>query len=305
VKQKYIDHKFGTKSLALLRLGNDIIAEYAAQGFDLTLRQLYYQLVARDHIPNTQQSYKRLGKLVSNGRLAGLIDWDAIVDRTRHLRERSHWTDPQSIIQAAERSYHIDMWEHQAYRPEVWIEKDALIGVIAGVCNELDTPFFACRGYISQSSMYRASKRVLWAHGDFHYPIIFHLGDHDPSGMDMTRDIVDRLELLTGLCNLETHGFRVDRLALNWEQIEEYGPPPNPAKLSDSRANNYIEEYGPDSWELDALEPQVIVDLIRTNIEGLINKDLWRKDEERKSQAKTELRQIHKEYDEVVEFLGA
>lgn len=78
--------------------------------------------------------------------------------------------------------------------------------------------------------------------------VILHLGDHDPSGIDMTRDISDRLELFGA-------DVEVKRIALNWDQIDEFTPPPNPAKLSDSRAGAYIAEYGDESWELDALEP--------------------------------------------------
>lgn len=90
--------------------------------------------------------------------------------------------------------------------------------------------------------------------------VLLHLGDHDPSGKDMSRDIVDRLQIF------ETYDVEFHRLALNMDQIEEYGPPPNPAKLSDSRAAGYIEKYGRESWELDALEPQVISDIIREHV---------------------------------------
>lgn len=142
---KYQNIKISPDRLAIINKANEIIEEYEAQGFDLTLRQLYYQFVARDIIPNKQQEYKRLGDIVADGRLAGLIDWDAIVDRTRNLRVRGHWSQPSDIVSAVARQYHIDMWKGQTYRPEVWIEKDALVGVIAGVCEELDVPYFSAR----------------------------------------------------------------------------------------------------------------------------------------------------------------
>lgn len=311
MKQRYIDHRFNAASLALIGLVNGIITEYSGQGFDLTLRQLYYQLVARDYVPNTQRAYKRVGNVVRNGRLAGLIDWAAIVDRTRTLRKRSHWADPRAIIRGAQRAFHIDMWKHQQYRPEVWIEKDALAGVISGVCNELDVPYFACRGYVSLSEMYGASRRVIDhvtnAHPEpgkykaAYLPMIFHLGDHDPSGIDMTRDMSARLELLTG--GKDRQHFFFVRLALNWDQIMEHDPPPNPTKLSDSRAGGYIKEYGYDSWELDALKPQVIVDLIHTHVEQLIDKEQWTKDESRKARAKEELGVLHENFDAVISSL--
>ena len=97
-KIKYKDFNFRPATLAIITKANEIIAEYSAQGFDLTLRQLYYQFVSRDIIPNTQKSYKNLGSVVNDGRLAGLIDWSAIVDRTRELRTLPHWSEPGEFI---------------------------------------------------------------------------------------------------------------------------------------------------------------------------------------------------------------
>jgi hypothetical protein len=154
------------------------------------------------------------------------------------------------------------------------------VGVIEGICEELDVPFFSCRGYTSQSEMWGAGRRLLRykRHGD-QTPIIFHFGDHDPSGKDMTRDIADRLEMFMG-------GLEVKRMALNMDQVEEYEPPPNPAKTTDSRYGAYIAEFGAESWELDALEPAVIAGLIRTAVTALIDQDLWdaRKAEVEKNQ---------------------
>jgi hypothetical protein len=97
----YQDIKIQAKSLALIRQVNGIIAEYQAQGYALTLRQVYYQLVSRALIENTEASYKRIGELVNTGRLAGIIDWEAIEDRTRNVRALPHWETPGEIIQSA------------------------------------------------------------------------------------------------------------------------------------------------------------------------------------------------------------
>ena len=258
-KIAYVEKKFKDESLVLIERCNAVIVDYQRQGFSLTLRQLYYQMVSRNIIENTERSYKRLGDLVSNARLAGLIDWNAIEDRGRNLRMNSHWETPADIIRSARRSFKVDKWKGQRYRPEVWIEKQALEGVIAGVCGRLDVPYFACKGYNSQSEQWGAGQRLRRYMQDGYEPIIFHLGDHDPSGIDMTRDNRDRLELFMG-------GVEFQRLALNMSQIDEYQPPPNPAKETDSRFASYIELYGDESWELDALEPQVLVDLIERSI---------------------------------------
>lgn len=231
-------------------------------------------MVARAMIPNIAREYKRIVSIMTDARLAGLIDWYAIEDRTRSLRSNSHWESPQEIIETARDSYQIDKWENQDYRLEVWIEKDALTGVIAGICNTLDVPYFSCRGYTSISAIWRAAMRLRnYAKNLDHEqtPVIIHLADHDPSGIDMTRDARDRLDLLTMMAGK----VKVERIALNMDQVEQYGPPPNPTKLTDSRAPDYIHRFGDDSWELDALEPQVIVDLIEDTVLSYRDKDLW------------------------------
>jgi hypothetical protein len=265
----YVPKTFSNGSMAIIAQANSIIDEYAHQGFDLTLRQIYYQFVSRGLIPNRDTEYKRLGSIINDARLAGLIDWNAITDRTRNLRSLSHWENPGDIIYSAAQSYHIDRWAGQEYRIEVWIEKDALVGVIAGICNEMDIPYFSCRGYTSQSEMWVASRRLLRYISEGHTPLVLHLGDHDPSGKDMTRDIVDRLTLFTG------SDVDLKRLALNMDQVEIYNPPPNPAKITDSRATAYIAEFGDESWELDALEPTVIAKLIQDAAGEVIDQDAW------------------------------
>lgn len=267
MKQAYIDKSFQRSSLELIDWANDIIASYQARGYSLTLRQLYYQMVSRDLIPNEKKSYDRIGSVLSDARLAGLVDWQAIEDRTRNLAARQKWDNPQQIVRAAWSSYKIDRWDNQQIRPEVWVEKEALAGVVARACNPLDVDYMSCRGYMSQSEMWQAGQRFIRYCDAGQTPVIIHLGDHDPSGMDMTRDIVDRLEMFTG-------GIEVERIALNWSQIQEYNPPPNPAKITDSRAEGYIAEFGESSWELDALDPDILVELI-------INKILSFRDDDR------------------------
>ena len=299
MKIAYIDKKFQTKSLKLIETANAIIAEYHAQGFDLTLRQLYYQMVARDIIPNKQKEYKRLGSIINDARLAGLIDWTSIVDRTRHLRKNSHWDDPKGILESAAYSYLEDRWADQRFRPEVWIEKDALVGVIAGVCEELDVPYFSCRGYVSQSSMWQAGFLRLEKYiADGQTPLIIHLADHDPSGIDMTRDNLERLELFAGA------SITVERIALNMDQVETFNPPPNPAKITDSRAGAYIAKFGSDSWELDALEPAYISELIGSTVDKYIDRATWKKTDARIQEQKETLNLIAENYYAIKDFLS-
>jgi len=296
VKVCYTPRNFSTASRMVIDSANEIIDDYAAQGFDLTLRQLYYQFVSRDLIPNTDREYKRLGSIINDARLAGLVDWEAISDRTRNLMARNWWASPGSVIESAAIGYHRNYWKNQPYRPEVWIEKDALLGVIEPVCDRLDVPYFSCRGYTSQSEMWRAAMRLENWSGDGQTPIIFHLGDHDPSGMDMTRDIGDRLDTFLADCE-------VRRLALSMEQVQEYTPPPNPAKTTDSRFAQYVQLYGDESWELDALEPQVLSDLIEDAVNSVRDDDLWDETVDREREEADLLKLAARRGDEVGGFL--
>ena len=257
----YEEKQFRQSSLDIVAQANSIIDEYRADGYDLTLRQLYYQFVARDLIPNKDSEYRRLGSIINNARLAGLIDWNSIVDRTRFTRGNSHWDSPVDIIEACASQFRLDTRLTQENYIEVWVEKDALIGVIESVCSELDITCFSCRGFVSQSAMWRAATdRFIKIEQAGQAVTILHLGDHDPSGIDMTRDIQERLRMFGSSADVE-------RIALNMDQVERYNPPPNPAKLTDSRCRAYIEQYGYESWELDALDPRTIAALVRQEVD--------------------------------------
>lgn len=272
-KRAYIDKRFSAASLRTIALADGICQSYASQGYTLTLRQLYYQFVSRDLIPNKDTEYKKLGAILNDARLAGLLDWSHMEDRTRNLRALSHWESPSQIIQSAAYSFRLDKWKSQPSRLEVWIEKDSLVGVIQGVCQANDVPYFSCRGYTSQSEVWSASQRLLEYQDAGQETTILHLGDHDPSGIAMTRDIYDKL--YTFMLGEGGSPVNVQRLALNMSQVEQYSPPPNPAKLTDTRAYSYISRYGDESWELDALEPTVIGQLIQDAIDQQRDQALW------------------------------
>lgn len=295
----YQEHAFNASSAALIDQANEILEDYAEQGYDLTLRQLYYQFVARGIIPNRDTEYKRLGSLINDARLAGLIDWDHITDRTRNLQRNAHWGAPVEIVRAAAEQFQYDKWADQDNYVEVWVEKDALVGVLQVACAPLDVAYCSCRGYSSQSEMWAAGQRLRAQLGRGKRVHIIHLGDHDPSGIDMSRDILDRLKMFLAhhvsvdLCdeNPRTDGetteqwvarlnpiarqrqkrqglVSVHRIALNMDQIRQYNPPPNPAKITDSRARGYMHTHGGQSWELDALEPAVLTALIQAAVDA-------------------------------------
>jgi len=290
MKKAFIERRFSRDVAAIIENINVIVAEHAAMGLTLTVRQLYYQFIGRNLFPdswmdraynlknkldpdtkNTLKNYKRLANIANDGRLAGWIDWNAIEDRSRWLRDRNAFDDPLELIEQNPGWYRESLWAlSQEKYCEVWIEKDALVGVIEQPCHELRVPHFATRGYLSQSEAYTTGIRLRQKINEGKEVVIFHLGDHDPSGLDMSRDLQERMMMFA---RSEEIDFR--RLALNWDQVQEYGPPPNPAKETDSRFADYEQQYGDESWELDALDTRVIQALVRDNVNSLIDQPSW------------------------------
>lgn len=324
MKEFFRSTKFRPASKTLVEQCNDIVDDYQGQGLRLTLRQLYYQLVTKNIIVNSERSYQNLSALVSNGRLAGKVDWDAIEDRVRRPRMAGEFDNLKDLVNAAVHSYRLPRWKGQMVYTELWVEKDALAGVLEPLSREYHATLMVNRGYSSQSAMYEAAKRYLrnrkttvnkkgcpdcrsvldedafrlhegkkkgepegrwecqnvnceWEGSDAEAKPtarvtrdlkLFYLGDHDPSGEDMVRDIADRLKMFK-VPNLE-----VIKIGLTMAQVKKYNPPPNPAKVSDPRAEEYIKKYGPHSWEVDALPPDVLRKLIRAAFEGVIDMPL-------------------------------
>lgn len=268
-KIEYVSKKFRADKIDLIERVNEVVTEWQQQSYSLTLRQVYYQLVSKNIIENNMRSYKNLGQLINDARLAGYIDWRAIEDRTRNLAGNNRWDDASQIIRASANQFKLDHWENQNYYVEVWVEKDALSNIVGRACNHLDIDYFVCRGYTSQSEMWSAAQRLINRQNQGKEIVLLHLGDHDPSGIDMSRDIRERLSMF------EVHDINFKRIALNMQQVEAYDPPPNPAKITDSRAGKYIKEFGHDSWELDALTPNVISELIHSHVIKYRNMDTY------------------------------
>lgn len=305
----FIEKRFGKLSRAIIDIANMIIDEYQQQGLSLSLRQLYYQMVARDYIENSEASYKRIGNIVSDARNAGLIDWDAIEDRGRSAYLPTAWTNPAEIVQAAARSFRINRWEGQTNHVEVMVEKDALSGVLQPLCSRYHVRFSANKGYSSSTMLFEAGQRIrslITDHeGSINQFYILYCGDHDPSGIDMTRDVRERVILYSGLRDLVDNMeigvdvediIHVRRLALNWDQIKQWNPPPNPAKETDSRFAAYREEFGDDSFELDAVEPRNLRDLVEEEIKDLIDRKAWDKAVKKESIMKKELEEFSNSY---------
>jgi hypothetical protein len=321
VKALYIPKNFRSKTLELIELCSGILDSYARDGYDLSLRQIYYRLVALDHFPedrkwtrieetgkwvrdpqgtkNALPNYTWLGNLINEGRLAGRLDWEQIVDRGRWTESNSHWDNPSEVVQSAADSFALDKWEPQPYHVEVMCEKQALEGVLIPVCRKLDVPFSSNKGYSSQSFMWRKGQSLRYQLNEGKKVLILYVGDHDPSGLDMDRDILDRLRLFTKLDSnprLVRGDLVVQRVALTMEQIREHNPPPNPTKITDSRAKEYIKKYGDESWELDSVDPRTLAKLVEDEVLGVRDADLWAEAYEKEEKMKQPLRDLAKEY---------
>lgn len=279
-REYFRDWRPNEKTLTLIACCISIIEELSA--YRLTLRQLYYQLVSRNIIPNEERSYKNLSRVVTRARLAGLLDWSAIEDRVRQPVFPPEFNDLEDLVEAALRSYRLPRWKDQEYYAELWVEKDALASVLRPLAMKYHVVLMVNRGYSSASAMYDSAKRFL-DHRDKDCTL-FYLGDLDPSGEDMVRDIRERL--------LEFEApVRIEKIALTMEQVQEHGPPPNPAKMTDPRAADFISLYGEESWEVDALAPAVLEQLITEKIESVLDLELYQEVKDQEEEDKTKLRE--------------
>jgi len=314
-KTAYVSKRFRKATLAIIADANAILTEYKALGYDLTLRQLYYKCIARDLFPeewidekynikhglapdtkNTIKNYKRFGKTVSEGRMAGLLDWSQLVDRTRRLSGLRQYSNPESAVNSLSQIYHIDMWANQPCYVEAWVEKDAMVDILRQACNPWDVPYGSTRGYTSSSACHEMALRLRQeAHSHEAGVHIIHLSDHDPSGIDMARDLQDRFELF------RVPDVHFHRIALTMEQIEEKDPVPNPAKLTDPRAEGYIARFGDKSWELDALEPSDIDKLVTKAIMDIVDVDRWNESCEEEKRGRSVLVQVSQQWDDLTE----
>lgn len=285
-----------------------VLAEYEQMDIKLTLRQLYYQLVSKDIIPNSQKEYKNLGSVLARARLSGLIDWDVIEDRVRRPTKASEWDDIQDLVTSAIAAYRLPRWSDQMNYVELWCEKDALRSVIEPITEDLHVTLMVNRGYSSISAMYDSSKRLRKAMAAGQHPTILYLGDFDPSGEDMVRDVGSRLGLLRAdgnskslagegeepwpeFIDMENEDIKltVTKIALTTAQIKKYKPPTNPAKTTDSRFQGFSDLHGEFSYEVDALPPQVLMKIVRGAIEDLMDMGKYRAWQEKEETEKKKL----------------
>lgn len=240
----------------------------------LTLRGLYYQLVARG-MTNSLQHYKRVVGAMIDARWNGVVDFDAFSDRDRAMVGETKFATTnvgESIEEAKDairnwmQIYYKNRWENQPIYPEILIEKKALQGVFESVCARNNIALGACKGYPSLTFLNELSKRFIEAEQDGKRPVILYFGDYDPSGEDIPRAIQENIE------RLGCESIEVRRIALMREQVLEWRLPAAPAKLTDSRTAKW---NGLGQVELDAVEPRKLQSLCQSAIDDIFDEDLY------------------------------
>lgn len=274
----------------------NILRQYKSR---VSVRQLYYRLVAGGFIPNVAKEYDKVQDIITKARYAGLIDWDAIEDRNREPSKPQEWDNARSILTGAINTFRLNRWATQPFYVELWVEKAALAGVLMPISTDYHITLMVNRGYSSASAMKESADRIIvrsqatkeYPHG--HRPVVLYVGDHDPSGEDMVRDVRDRLMEFGCPPWLD-----VRKLALTWDQISTYKPPPNPAKLSDTRAQEYIDKHGIYSWEVDSLPPDGLDLIVRTAVTAYIDKPAMEKVIVRENLIKNKIRDFTASFQE-------
>lgn len=254
-----------------------IVDEYQRAGYTLTLRQLHYQFVS--NVPgyiNHDTAYKKLGRILDDCRYCGAIDWDAIEDRGRVPHLPYFVEDIPDALNDTINSYRLDLMRGQENYIEVWTEKDALSGIFRKSTDRFHVRLVVNKGYTSSSAIYDSYERLSDRISSGQSAKILYFGDHDPSGLDMVRDVRERLVMMFE--NGDRLGyeptddqFEIIPIGLTMAQIKKYKLPPNPTKMTDTRSDKYIAEFGKTCWEVDALRPDVLTEIVESNIKDLID----------------------------------
>jgi hypothetical protein len=226
-----------------------------------TVRQLYYQLVSRGAIEKTEPAYKTLVHNLTVMRRAREVPFDWLADNTRWMRKPRTYSSLQDMLENQQEFYRRALWDQQNCYVEVWLEKDALAGVLSDVTEEWDVPLMVTRGYPSLSYLHGAATLI----AEKRKPtFLYYFGDFDPSGVDITRSVEEGIRELAPEADIT-----FERVAVTPEQIEAWNLPTRPTKGSDVRSKN----FKGDSVEVDAIPPDDLRGLVSHCITGHIDRD--------------------------------
>jgi hypothetical protein len=283
----------------VVELVNEILSQYT---MPLTLRQVFYRLIANYNYPNTNSAYSQLSKQLVEARERGDIDETKIEDRSREFLggdqgfdRLEEFLDYQiNEFLSSPKYYYRKMWTEQPKFVIVWVEKDALSRIISSIAEKYNVITAPSRGYASYTYIKQAIEN-LPVDKDI---IILHFADHDPSGLDMTRDLQERFS------DYYSGDVKVERVALTYNQVQTYHLSPNPTKTADPRAKEYVSQFGNQCWELDAIEPNELQRLVSESIEKHIDVEKWNKTLEEAKQERQELEKIFSEIRKKFEEMG-
>jgi Protein of unknown function C-terminus (DUF2399). len=249
-------------SKQLLGQVQEVIESY---DFALTLRQIYYQLVAKQVIPNQQKYYMKLSRLCVIGRDEGILREDAFADRLRQVDKPDSYIDLSDYMEVVKGAYRKDLWANQDSYIEIWTEKDALRSVLTQITYAYDVNLMVVRGQVSRTAIYESYER--FSEKVDKYCLLFYAGDFDPSGLSIYNSLVDRIK------NYGVAGeyINFERIALTPEQIEDYDLPSDPGKRTDPNYKSFVAEYGDNVVELDSLPPEVLRATVKECIEQRID----------------------------------
>lgn len=253
---------------------NEIFSQYS---YALTIRQIYYRLISDPYnlFSNTRSMYNSLDRILVRARERGEIDGKRIEDRTREtIGGDQGWESPDSYldkvseyVKSCWEKYSKEVWASQQFKLELWVEKDALASVIDETTHLFRVLVFPSRGYSSYTKIREALDRLKYYRNK--QIVILHLADHDPSGFNMTEDLINRFE------KYGDDAIEIKRIGLNYDQVERFKLRPNPVKIADPRALSYIGRYGEECWELDALPPNELQNIVEKEIKNYIDQRAW------------------------------
>ena len=240
----------------------DLIYEWAAENKPVTVRQMFYRLSTLDAVPKTENGYKAVGRLCTRMRRAGEIPFEWFADNTRWQRRPRTYNTIKDALEETAKSYRKSLWQEQTGLVEIWLEKEALAGVIYPTTEAWDVPLMVVKGYPSVSFMHSAATEIAHASMGGRTNHIFYFGDRDPSGMDIYRHIEKELSEFAPQASIV-----MNHVAVTEAQVSEWGLPSRPTKRTDSRAKN----WEGDSVELDAIHPEELRSLVTDCISSVID----------------------------------
>lgn len=238
-------------------LWDAILVEFERQGPPMTVRQVFYRMSATGNADKTEAGYRRVQRALTEMRRAGALPYNYLADNTRWVRRPSTYSGIAAMLEQSQKFYRRALWDTQPVHVEIWLEKDALAGVINGITSNYDVPLYVTRGYPSLSYLYEAAQAL----ADIDKPVfVYHFGDFDASGKDAARAIREGLASFGAIID-----FR--EVAVTEAQIKALNLQTRPAKRSDPRAA----KWGNVAVELDAIPPATLRGMVSSVIERHID----------------------------------